>query len=314
MESGEITFSDSKWLMFLIHWGPIQTQKISADYVKQRMSKMWGVNFEFSGESGEMSICGHPAAWAEAYGTNRSFYTRFIIWNCAQSQREFIADTNYNIRMKTPKTDFELERLSAKTLACHQGQTPGKSPELTKLFSSEKYGFSFYLPEKWFIFDSPFYVPFPEYSGIRDQKMGSLLGLPSDQNITITLKWYPLAERKEEMVMGIDQKILQDLQKEISSQAEVQSAQNTGMESFAIGGKKIYRIWGVYQIKNLSENEKSFYTGDGIYQVDQWDLKEKGKRIVVILKTRKFMYQTFTSSPSRHFQDQFFQELLSRIH
>jgi len=47
-EQGEMTFSDSKWLMYLIHWGPIQVQKLTEDYVKERMLGMWGVKFEIS--------------------------------------------------------------------------------------------------------------------------------------------------------------------------------------------------------------------------------------------------------------------------
>jgi len=186
-------------------------------------------------------------------------------------------------------------------------------PDLTQKFSSEKYGFSFDLPEQWFIYESPFYVPYPEYEGIRDKNMGSVFVLPSDQNITVTLKWYPLAEEKEEMVMGRDQKILENLKKEIELQGEVQSIQNCGFESFVIAGKKVHRIWGIYKIKNLDEKEMAFFTGEGIYQVNQYELKEKGKKIVLILKTRAFRYEGQNSSPHRHFQDQLLKDLLLRI-
>jgi hypothetical protein len=239
------------------------------------MLGMWGVKYEFSGKQGETKVSGHDAVWVEAYGTNRSFLTRFIVWNCPQSRREFIADTNYNLRLKTPTEDFEREQFSAKTVCCHEGADPERFPDLTQKFSSEKYGFSFDLPEQWFICESPFYVPYPEYEGIRTKKMGSVFVLPSDQNITVTLKWYPLAEEKEEMVMGRDQKILENLKKEIELQGEVQSIQNCGFESFSIVGKKVYRIWGIYKIKNLDEKEMAFFTGDGIYQVNEYELKEK---------------------------------------
>lgn len=309
-DQGGVTFSDSKWLMYLIHWGPIQVQKITVDYVKKRMLDMWGVKFEFSGKQGEMKVSGHDAVWVEAYGTNKSFYTRFIIWNCPQSGREFIADTNYNIRLKTPEKDFESERRSAQTVSCHEGSMPDKFPDLTRKFHSERYGISYFYPEQWFLFESPFYVPFPQYEGTRDRKMGSLLALPSDQNLQVTLKWYPSLEEKEEMVMGIDQKISESLSKEIESQEDVQSFENQGFESFLISGKKVYKIWGNYKLKNLEEKEKEFYTGDGIFEVSQWNLKEKGKKIVVILKTRNFQYAANVSSPSRHFQDEFLKALV----
>lgn len=187
-EKGEITFSDTKWLMYLIHWGPIQVPEITVDYVKERMLKMWGVKFEFTGKEGKTKIAGHDAVWVEAFGTNKSFYTRFIVWNCPESGREFIADTNYNLRRKTPKEDFETEMRSAKTIQCHEGAVVESFSDLTKKFESEKYGFTFYYPEYWFVFDSPFYVPFPQYEGVRGRKLGSLLALCSDQNIQITLK------------------------------------------------------------------------------------------------------------------------------
>lgn len=314
-ENGEITFSDTKWLMYLIHWGPIQVPKITVDYVKERMLKMWGVNFEFTGKEGTARVSGHDAAWAEAYGTNKSFYTRFIIWNCPESRREFIADTNYNLRRKTPKEDFEKEMLSARTVECHPGALIERSPELTKKFESEKYGFSFYYPEEWFIFDSPYYVPFPQYEGIRSKEMGSLLGLCSDENISITLKWSPLEEtKKEEMVMGVEQKSLENLTGEIQSRKELKSFENYGIEYFTVNNRKIARIWGECEFKEPeNEQQKAFFSGKGIFQAAQWNLENKKKKILVILLTRQYKYATQLSSPTRDLQDKFLRDLINRI-
>lgn len=314
-ESGEIAFSDTKWLMYLIHWGPIRVPKVTVDYVKERMLKMWGVNFEFTGKEGTTRVSGHEAAWAEAYGTNKSFYTRFIIWNCSESRREFIADTNYNLRTKTPKEDFEKEMLSARTVQCHSGALIERASELTKKFDSEKYGFSFYYPEEWFIFDSPYYVPFPQYEGIRSKEMGSLLGLCSDQNISVTLKWSPLEEpKKEEMVMGVEQKSLENLTSEIQSRKELDSFENYGIEYFTVNSRKIARIWGECIFKQPeNEQQKAFFTGRGIFQAAQWNLENKKKKIVVILLTRQYKSATQLSSPTRHLQDKFLRDLINRI-
>ncbi len=315
IESGEITFSDTKWLMFLIHWGPIQVPKITVDYVKERMLKMWGVKFEFTGKEGTTRVSGHDAAYAEAYGTNKSFYTRFIIWNCPESRREFIADTNYNLRTKTPKEDFEKEMLSARTVQCHAGALIERPSELTKKFDSEKFGFSFYYPEEWFIFDSPYFVPFPQYEGIRSKEMGSLLGLCSDENIFITLKWSPLEEtKKEEIVMGIEQKSLENLTSEIQSRKELESFENYGIEYFTVNNKNIARIWGECMFKEPeNEQQKAFFSGKGIFQAAQWNLENKKKKISVILLTRQYKYATQLSSPTRHLQDKFLRDLILRI-
>jgi hypothetical protein len=308
-EQGSVSFSDRKWLMYLIHWGSIQTQEITSDYVKQRMLKMWGVKFEFSGKKGKTTISGHDAVWVEAYGTNKIFYSRFIIWNCPQSNREFIADTNYNLRYKTPIEDFERETQSAHSIVCHEGAPAEHSPELTDRFVSQKYDLSFDYPEAWFIADSPFYVPFPEYEGIRDKRMVSLLGLPSDENISVTLKWYPLETGEETIVMGISRNIMESLKTEVESEVDVERIQGMGFESFSSSGGKVNRIWGVIKLKNLED--KTLHTDDGIFQAAQWDLKEKGKKIVVILKTKKLRYGISTSSPDRAFQDRFLKELIN---
>jgi len=314
-EQGEVTFSDTKWLMYLIHWGPIQVPKITVDYVKERMLKMWGVKFEFSGKEGKTKVAGHDAVFAEAYGTNRLFYTRFIIWNCPESGREFIADTNYNLARKTPERDFEKEMRSAKTVQCHERAQTEQFSDLTKKFESEKNGLSFYYPEEWFIFDSPYYVPFPQYQGIRNREMGSLLSLCSDENISVRLKWFPLdTTSREEPFMGVSQKTLENLLKEIQSQKDVQSVQNFGMEDFVVDNRKITRIWGTCQFKEPeNEPEKTFFTGKGIYQVAQWDLEKKKKKIIVILTTRQYRYGSEVSSPTRHLQDIFLRDFILRI-
>ncbi len=313
-DNGEAAFSDQKWLMYLIHWGPIQAPKITVDYVKERMLKMWGVKFEFTGKEGTTKIAGHEAAWAEAYGTNRSFYTRFIIWNCLESGREFIADTNYNLKWKTPEEDFEKEMRSAKTIQCHPGAKVEYFPDLAQKFESDKCQFSFYYPEEWFMFESPYYVPYPQYEGIRNRNLGSLLGLCSDQNISVCLKWFPLEEtQKEEPLMGIEQKTRENLISEIQSQKDVDKFENHGMEYFTLNDKKVSKIWGNYQFKE-PENEqlKAFFTGKGIYQVAQWDLANKKKKIVVILLTRQYKYGTVISSPSRTSLDKFLKDLILR--
>lgn len=65
------------------------------------------------------------------------------------------------------------------------------------------------------------------------------------------------------------------------------------------------------KLKNLEE--KTLYTDNGIFQVAQWDLKEKGKRVVVILKTRALRYRISISTPDRAIQDSFLLDLINNI-
>jgi len=314
-EQGEITFSDTKWLMYLIHWGPVQVPEITIDYVKDRMLKMWGVPFEFSGKEGKTEMAGHEAAWVEAYGTNKSFYTRFIIWNCPESGREFIADTNYNLQAQTPEEDFETEMRSARTVRCHENAPSRSFPDLIKKIEPRGCGLSFFIPDRWFMFDSPYYVPFPQYEGVRNEKTGSLLGLCSDQNISVTLKWYPADDLpEEEQVMGIQQEARRLLFEETKSQKHIENFQNHGMESFTIEGIRVSRIWGDCDFKTLEDkNANDFYTGKGIYQAARWNLAKAKKKIVVILLARQYKYGTSVSSPSRHAHDRFIKQLIINI-
>jgi hypothetical protein len=178
----------------------------------------------------------------------------------------------------------------------------------------EKYGFSFYYPERWFMFESPYYVPFPEYDGIRNRKMGSLLGLCSDRAVKVTLKWAQMDESQDEkQVMGIQQKLMESLINEIKSYTDVESIQNHGMENFKADDKKITKIWGTCQFKQPeSENERQFFTGKGIHQVAQWNLKKK--KIIVILTTKQYRYGSAVSSPVRSFLDEFLKDFIQRIH
>ncbi|MDH4270434.1 MAG: hypothetical protein OEW18_00505 [Candidatus Aminicenantes bacterium] len=310
-EQGRLTFSDRKWLMYLIHWGPIQTPRITVDYVKKRMLDMWGVKFEFSGNEGQTKVGGHDAVWVEAYGTKKIFYTRFIVWNCPQSHREFIADTNYNLFYKTPAEDFEQERKSALSIRCHAGAVSERDDALVGRYATPKYALSFDFPEAWFIDDSPFYVPFPEYEGIRDRRMGSLLGLPSDENVTVVLKWSPLIKTDDRAVMGVSQKVMERLKAEVESEPDVESLQGLGFESFSLSGAKIHRLWGAMKFKPAEK--KDFYFPEGVFQAALWNIEGKGKEILVILKTKAFRYGTMVSSPRRGSLDKFLNHLIRAI-
>jgi len=310
-DKGEITFSDRKWMMYLIHWGPIQRPDITADYVKERMLKMWGVDFEFSGKSGITEISGHKAVWVEAFGTNRAFTSRFIVWNCPQSGREIIADTNFNLRLKTPAADFEDQWFSAHTISCHEAVVSRTYPSLDRRFDSLKHRISFLYPERWFIIDSPFYVPFPEYEGIRDHAMGSLLGLPSDQNISVTIRWYPSAgEEKGPIVMGVDRHIIEFLNEEMRSRPEIQESVTRGQERFSVSGKPVHRIWGDYSAAPADNKNEAGPPEKGMFQAAQWNLENKHKKIVVILRSRVYQYSGVSSTPSRDALDLFLVELI----
>ncbi|MEW6363215.1 MAG: hypothetical protein AB1714_01100 [Acidobacteriota bacterium] len=310
-DRGEITFSDAKWLMYLIHWGPIQRPQVTVDYVRARMSKMWGVNFEFTGAEGPTTVNGHEAVMVEAHGTNRMFYTRFIAWNCPESNREFIADTNYNTARKTPVNDFEIETRSAKTIRCHAPFASDPDPDLATAYSADTYGFSFRYPSRWFLFESPYYVPFPQYEGVRGQRLGSLLALCSDENIRVTLKWGPnLSGEGESSPMG-DPVATRRLRDDMASQSDVDEIRVHGFENYYVGNKKIGRIWGTCGFKEAPAEEQSgFYTGEGVFQAAEWSPGAASRRVAALLVTKQYRYGTAESSPGRELLDRVLLDLI----
>jgi len=311
-DSGEAVFSTQKWLMNLIHWGPIQTKEISVSYVRDRMQKMWSVNFEFTGTEGTMQIAEHPAVYVDAYGTNRAFFTRFVIWNCPESGREFIADLNYNLGLKTPREDFETAWRLARTIGCHPGAHKESFPDLTNRWESSKYGFLFDHPERWYFLDSPFYVPFTQYEGVRDGKFGSILGLCSDQNTEITLIWGPAVGSKDETSMlGADQEVRQQLRTSLASIQSLTSSQEEGSETFRIGNRVVTRLWGNCVFKEpIDERERRSFGPHGVFEAAKWEISEKGKGVTLILLTRESQYQNQFSNPSREALDRRFREFV----
>jgi hypothetical protein len=306
-ESGQAVFSDTKWLMYLIHWGPIQKQELTTDYVRDRMLKMWGVPFEFTGQEGHTTMAGHDAVFVEAFGTKHAFRTRFIVWNCPESGREFIADTNYNLVAKTPVEDFEAERRSARTLACHDGAPVERFPDLHERFAGNRVGFTFDYPERWFLMDSPFYVPFPQYEGIRDENTGSLLLLCSDQNVRVVLQWGPAPETA-------DPAAAKTLDKLVAGRDDIVNPTSIGSETFRIGDKTLTRIWGDCSFKEPEDkDDKDFFTGRGIYQAARWLLPERKKAITAIMTVREYSYSNHPSRPDRDILDRFVRDLVLSI-
>lgn len=314
-DKGEIAISDGKWLMYLIHWGPIQTEAVTEEYVRRRMLGMWGVDFEFTGISGPTNMAGHDAWFVEAYGTRRRFYTRFIVWNCPESGREFIADTNYNLVTRTPQSDFAEERRSAQTIRCHPQAAVTRSPGLNVEFPDTRYGFSFFHPERWFFSDSPYYVPYPEYEGIRGPGTGSLLGLCSDENLRVILSWEPLPEEETKgTFLGADMNAIRSLTTRLKGRSDLGEFQAHGTERFQVDGRAIDRTWGAYAYPVQKDKpETEMYTGSGIFQAARWDLPEAGKRLTVILLTKAYEDHGVSSQPVRETLDRFLRELIGSV-
>ena len=187
---GHIKLHQDKWLMYFLHWRPLteENRNINLLYARHQLLNFWGPNmafFELGNCEGELEINGH-----KAYYVNGTFSkivdSRFIIWNCPQTGRQFIADLNVNKRRGTPKFLHELQQLITMTINCHQGTENNGSTILPQKYESEKYSLSFHIPENWRTNDFDYEEWFPER---MSDTCGTLWTLLTDSEKHIELLW-----------------------------------------------------------------------------------------------------------------------------
>ncbi len=150
---GHLKLHTNKWLMCFLHWRPLtpENEAITSEYVRDKLINFWGPNMDYftlkEGE-GEMEINGH-----RAYYVNGDFMgqvnTRFIIWNCEETQRQFIADININKLLKTPDIYLELQEMIAKTVTCHGDFNPSAEGVLTRFYRNDTLQIAFKTPSNW---------------------------------------------------------------------------------------------------------------------------------------------------------------------
>ena len=151
---GHARLGQSKWLMYFLHWRPIadEGRTLTVDYVRNHMMNFWGqaMSFELADIDGAMEVCGHRAIFTEGTVMGGAVRTRFIVWNCPETNRQFTADCNINLRRKTPAELLELQRTITETVICHEGARPGEEPPgLPHLYSSEDWNVTFRIPSTW---------------------------------------------------------------------------------------------------------------------------------------------------------------------
>lgn len=153
-EVQELRLHHFKWMMDFLHWRPLtkERQKLDMAYVRHLLKTFWGpaMPFELTGVESTLTVNGHPAYEVEGTLGKGRIRTRFIVWNCPESSRQFIADININQARKTPPEIFDVERQSVLTVRCHgePHTKPGAVP-LNSVYASAALGISFQLPANW---------------------------------------------------------------------------------------------------------------------------------------------------------------------
>ena len=200
-DSGFVELKSDKWLMYFIHWRPLtkENKDISIEYTKSLMLNLWGPSmpFEIKGNGGKLTINDHDTYYVDGTLSNGMVHTRFYVWNCIESNRQFIADCNYNLKRKTPKRLFDIQcNESTPSIKCHDLGSIDTSEQDFKYFQSEKLNLSFKVPHSWntkeFVFPEKIQknsnIPGMYQNGVTDS-LGSVLSLMKDSEKNIIFKW-----------------------------------------------------------------------------------------------------------------------------
>ncbi len=189
-DGGFVKLNHDHWLMYFLHWRPLteKNKNISVEYAKERMLNFWGPDMPFTITSagGETEIGGHQAYYIDGSFANGVVQTRFIVWNCPERKRQFIADCNINTRRGTSESLLRLQYDITSTISCHGEESGVDNSLLTQKYSSDKFKLSFYMPFNWRTFEYPEPKWFP--NGPSDTN-GTLWTLLTDSDNYIDLIW-----------------------------------------------------------------------------------------------------------------------------
>jgi hypothetical protein len=194
-DSGSIWVLHQKMIYYFVHWGPIEVAEITPEYAAHRIPTLWPSESLSVQRTKPMTVAGHPAVYAEALPGKPFYRAQFLIWNCSESKRQFIADMNYNVSYRTPISELQTQiDATTKTLACHDGAPIAQVPGHVSRYDQPRFGLSFSHPLRWYVFESPYAVSHPAYQGLRDSTIGSVLAWLKDRRVRIGFIWTPLPQ------------------------------------------------------------------------------------------------------------------------
>jgi hypothetical protein len=206
-EQGSLAVENNKVVYYFLHWGPIEVPKITEAYVRQRIPKIWPSEGLEVRKVEPRTVAGHPAYYAEVLPKRGFYRAHFLVWNCEQSGRQFIADMNYNVSVKTPRKELQAELdATEKTLACHPGAPTTTLENHAIHYDNPRYRIRFDHPAHWFVFDNPYGVPHPAYEGLRNHQVGSILAWLQDMEVRMRFEWQegPESAKEAREAMGIN--------------------------------------------------------------------------------------------------------------
>ena len=259
-EDGSFLVETDKVIYYFVHWGPQETDTIDEAYARKRIPEVWPSEGLKIVETAPATVAGHPAIYAVVEPKWDFYRSRFLIWNCPESGRQFIADMNYNVRYHTPESAIETEvATTEQTLACHPGAPVSELPGNPVHFASERFGVSFDHPLDWYVFESPYGVAHPAYRGVRDRTIGSLLAWFQDVTTEIAFRWQPLPAPDDSSqgaagAMGL----FEGAVAAVNELDQVAKFDYQAYEAVRYGGNKTFKLLGTVDRKAPAEETPGF--------------------------------------------------------
>ena len=209
-DGGVIRLHHDKWLMYFLHWRPLtqERKQLSAEYVRNLILNFWGSDTPPTlGQSvGEMKVAGHQAYLVDGTSSDGAIQSRFIVWNCPETGRQFIADCNIDLKKGTPPELLDLQKEITRSVSCHGAANVQKHPLLNRLYASRMFNLSFRTPESWKTEEYWDSAWFP--NGMTPTN-GTLWTLLTDSEKYVELRWQ---DRQSEISTGLFNRFIERIQ------------------------------------------------------------------------------------------------------
>jgi hypothetical protein len=209
-DGGVIRLHHDKWLMYFLHWRPLteEREQLSSEYVRNLMLNFWGPNMPFtlSEKVGEMEVADHKAYFVDGTTSDGAIKSRFIVWNCLETNRQLIADCNIDVGRGTSPELLELQNDVTLSVSCHGSANLQKHPMLNHLYLSKMHNLSFRTPEDWRTeeyWDSEWYP-----SGMTPTN-GTLWTLLTDSEKYVELRW---DNKRSELSTGLFNRFIERIE------------------------------------------------------------------------------------------------------
>lgn len=306
-EEGSIATVKVKGIYYFIHWFPREVEEITPEFVRERIPKLWPSEGLVVKDIKPMTVAGHPAYFATAEPKRKFYCPNFLVWNCPESGRTFIADMNYSIAWLTPTSYLDaMINTTSKTLACHPGAPTSKINGHAVRYDNPSFGISFRHPVSWFVFENPYAINSPAYEGIRDEKIGSVLAWLQDEQVVIRFIWRPMPEPNEQgeqtATMGGPREKLAAAENVMKAIEGIESFTPQAYETLKVGEREIHKVIGAI-VKEKPKQEAGKFVPNARAVSMLIDNEENYRRLIVVIQINYYNIDGIAYPPKRYLLD-----------